>query len=71
MSHTPGSAITVRATSGCRSPRFDPSGESGSDATLLAQGFATVTALSPVWEATDADVGGLVDEIRDVSPELR
>lgn len=35
---------------------IDPSGEPDSDAVLLARGFATVTALSPVCEATDVDL---------------
>lgn len=38
----------------------DPSGEPGSDASLLAEGWATVTPLSPVCEAADIDVGRLV-----------
>ena len=35
---------------------IDPRGEPDSDAVLLSQGFATVTALSPVCEATDIDL---------------
>ncbi len=41
---------------------IDPNGEPGSDATLLAQGFATVTALLPACEAPDLDIAGLVEE---------
>lgn len=34
----------------------DPDGAPDSDAVLLAQGFATITALSPVCEATEVDL---------------
>lgn len=40
---------------------IDPSGEPGSDATLLAEGWATLTALSPVCEASGVDLDDLVD----------
>jgi 5'-nucleotidase len=41
---------------------IDPSGEPGSDATLLANGYATLTPLSPVCEATGVDLGGLLGD---------
>ena len=49
---------------------IDPNGEPGSDATLLAQGWATVTALAPVCEAPSVDIAGLVDSVRHDSPDL-
>jgi 5'-nucleotidase len=41
----------------------DPTAEAGSDATLLADGYATVTALSPVCEARGVDLDSLVHTI--------
>jgi 5'-nucleotidase len=40
---------------------IDPSGEPESDAGLLRQGWATITPLQPVCEATDIDTGGMID----------
>jgi 5'-nucleotidase len=42
---------------------IDPSGEPGSDAALLARGFATVTALLPACEAIGVGLDGLVDDV--------
>jgi 5'-nucleotidase len=42
---------------------IDPSGEPGSDATLLGQGYATVTALAPVCEEPQVDVAGLAGDV--------
>lgn len=39
---------------------IDPTGEPGSDATLLSQGYATVTALNPVCETDKLALIGLV-----------
>jgi 5'-nucleotidase len=42
---------------------IDPSGEPDRDAALLAQGFATVTALLPGCEATGIGLDGLVGDV--------
>ena len=42
---------------------IDPSGEPESDAALLAQGFATVTALLPACEATGIGLPCLVEDV--------
>lgn len=42
---------------------IDPSAEPGSDATLLSQGFATLTALSPVCEADGIDLTPIAPEL--------
>jgi 5'-nucleotidase len=42
---------------------IDASGEPGNDATLLLEGYATLTPLSPVCEATGVDVAKLTVQV--------
>jgi 5'-nucleotidase len=47
----------VRMTVADETARLEP----GTDAAWLADGYATVTAIAPVFEATDVDLDGLVE----------